>query len=37
MDRLHERITEIAGADCWFAIQDIWLGEHRSQYQYVLL
>ena len=29
MDRLHERITEIAGADCWFAaIQDIWLGEH---------
>ena len=38
MDRLHERITEIAGADCWFAaIQDIWLGEHWSQYQYVLL
>jgi multidrug efflux pump len=38
MDRLHERIHEIAGADCWFArIQDIWLGEHWSQYQYTLL
>jgi len=38
MDRLHERINEVAGADCWFAgIQDIWLGEHWSQYQYSLL
>jgi multidrug efflux pump len=37
MDRLHRKINEI-GADSWFAgIQDIWLGEHWSQYQYTLL
>ncbi len=37
MDRLHRKINEI-GADSWFAgIQDIWLGEHWSQYQYNLL
>src|SRR5215469_2024337 len=37
MDRLHRKIDEM-GADSWFAgIQDIWLGEHWSQYQYTLL
>jgi multidrug efflux pump len=36
MDRLHKKIDEM-GADSWFAgIQDIWLGEHWSQYQYTL-
>jgi multidrug efflux pump len=36
MDRLHRKIDEI-GADSWFTgIQDIWLGEHWSQYQYTL-
>ena len=37
MDHLHRKIDEM-GADSWFAgIQDIWLGEHWSQYQYTLL
>ena len=37
MDRLHRKIDEM-GANSWFAgIQDIWLGEHWSQYQYTLL
>jgi len=37
MDRLHRKIDEM-GSDSWFAgIQDIWLGEHWSQYQYTLL
>jgi multidrug efflux pump len=38
MERLREKLQEIAGANCWLAgIQDIQLSDPWSQYQYTLL